>query len=121
MTPAEKQAMRERCERVRHGAYGFAVDSAAEFALKDLPAALDEIDRLEARLAIDQPNPFLEGYDAIDLLNDRVKALEGENERLRGALTEIGHCKGYPGYCESDCGGVWCEKRVALAALERPE
>lgn len=45
------------------------------------------IAELEKRLAIEGDQPFPKGYDAIDLLNDRLDAFKAENEKLRGLIT----------------------------------
>ena len=46
------------------------------------------ITELEARLKIEGDHPFPDGYDAIDLANDRIKILEAEVERLKGEASD---------------------------------
>jgi len=45
--------------------------------------------KLTARLKLTEPHPFGDDYDAIDLLNARVKALTTSEKRLREALEDF--------------------------------
>jgi len=56
----------------------------------DDPRALrSRIATLEARLTIEGDNPFPEGYDALDLANDRIRLLEAQVEQAREALEDF--------------------------------
>ena len=48
-----------------------------------------KISKLEARLKISEPHPFEDGYDIVDLLNDRNKILQTQLEAYKKALHEI--------------------------------
>ena len=47
-----------------------------------------KISKLEARLKIDEPHPFEDGYDIVDLLNDRNKKLQTQLDAVHGLVTE---------------------------------
>jgi len=60
----------------------------------------EQIAALTARLRIEEPHPFGEGYDALDLAADRIKALTAhikELEEVLGAL--YGHTKNNQQIC----------------------
>lgn len=61
-----------------------------------------QIKTLKERLELDKPNPFHDGYDAIDLLNDRIKIMSSERTVLAIEFSDwtndLNECDYYPVY-----------------------
>lgn len=104
-------AMRPDLEAIKKGAYPHGPSET------DMDVLIAYIEELEARLTIVKPHPFPDDYDAVDLLNDRVKILKAREKKLREALEEI-ICQDYLKYGDNPLADVI---HIADAALREGE
>jgi hypothetical protein len=63
----------------------------ADFVDHLVSGLIERLTELEARLAIDKPNPFPEGFDALDLTKARIAELEAELDALDAKYVTVQH------------------------------
>ena len=82
------------------------------------------IAELEARLKIEGDHPFPEGYDALDMANDRIKILKAEVERLQSIVVQIRKATcgfiGSDGKLEAYMDCPHCGKEVIITESSDP-